>query len=297
MTTRSETPAALPPIYVAADAAAVRQQAAHFRSIRAELVALVAAALLGALPFTGDASQRRAIAALVLLAMLLALVCRLWRRAHQLEDRWFQARALAESVKADAWRFMMRAPPFAGSNALHVFGTRLVQLLRASDEVFGALSGYAITGTSQVTDGMLEVRSCTVRERRDYYLRHRSHEQQAWYARRAREHNRTGNIWGGTGFALEGAATTFAVVALLGGLETSIVGVLATASAAAVAWLQAKDARRLASTYTLVAHDLMALADTLGTPNREAELATYVNEVERTISREHTHWRAIRAVR
>lgn len=105
-----------PPMYRAADETSVSKQRSYFHSVKIELHLLVAVAAVSALPWSAwlDATGRKygAVIALVLLGG--ALACRIVRGALKLEESWFKARALAESVKVEAWRFMMKAEPYQG---------------------------------------------------------------------------------------------------------------------------------------------------------------------------------------
>ncbi|HEY7093337.1 MAG TPA: DUF4231 domain-containing protein, partial [Ktedonobacterales bacterium] len=121
----------LPPLHVAADRDAMRAQKRFFGLLRAELTLLAVGALVGlfavlpaVLPFIPvlktepfalaefsiPALPYADLASAALIAI--ALILRLWRfRAHP-EDRWYEARAVAESTRSVAWRYAVGGRPF-----------------------------------------------------------------------------------------------------------------------------------------------------------------------------------------
>ncbi len=234
-------------------------------------------------------------AAVVLVLLILTLLFRLARLIERFEERWFQSRALAESVKVESWLFMMKAEPYHDAGAVRSFARRMAILVESNHDVFGILAETPSFDKLQLTSAMMSVRAASVGERSTYYLAHRAHEQRNWYATRATIHQRNGRRWGWIGFSSEAIAMVFAVLALALGLVLDAMGAITTASTAALAWVQARDFRRLATTYSVVAHDLGRLEIEYGAPATSQELGAYVLEVERTLSREHTHWLSRRA--
>jgi DNA-binding transcriptional regulator of glucitol operon len=75
------------------------------------------------------------------------------------------------------------------------------------------------------------------------------------------------------------------------------VGVLAALSSCILAWLQVKKYQETAQSYS-IAHDELGLIETLAANIRSEEaLATFVQDAENAVSREHTLWIAKRAMR
>ena len=109
----------LPPLHFVADRDAMRAQQRFFGLLSAELALLglgALAGLLSVLPFIPSfktapfAIAGVSIPALpyadLVSAILIAsaLILRLWRFGAHPEDRWYEARAVAESAKSVAWR-------------------------------------------------------------------------------------------------------------------------------------------------------------------------------------------------
>lgn len=281
-----------PSVYVAADRAALRKQKWYFWSVRVELSALVVAAIPAGLAlqdWLGRAPGNQLAGFLTAGFLVIGLVARLFRFARKFEERWFESRALAESVKVETWRFVMRAEPYQKGDGKAMFAERLAKLAESARDVFGDLDEQDALSVSHVTDSMAALRVADLKHRRERYVQDRVAEQQRWYRSKAAIFDKRDSKWATAAHLFEGAAVLYALVAAFGGLELGIMGVLTTFAAALAAWIQSKDFRRLATTYNLVAHDLTTIA-TVTHPQTEPGLRSLVDEVERTLSREHTLW-------
>src|SRR5437879_546805 len=105
-------PSDYPSLFLAADGASRSGQRWYRLLIGTELVLVVLAAGLsvayGLVPDSGKA----AVAVGVAVAMAASLVSRLTSRWRRDDKKWFDGRAVAESVKTESWRYMMRIEPF-----------------------------------------------------------------------------------------------------------------------------------------------------------------------------------------
>ncbi|HUR24938.1 MAG TPA: DUF4231 domain-containing protein [Candidatus Thermoplasmatota archaeon] len=283
---------AYPPMYTSADKTSMAKQKAYFLTVKIELLLLVAVAIASALPWSDwqDATGRKSGAAIALTLLLGAIGSRIIRGVYKFEESWFKARALAESVKVEAWRYMMRAEPYQGKHAESRYVERLRQLVASDEAVFGALAEKPTPGLSQITSYMTGMRGRTVKERHSTYTSKRLTNQQEWYQHRGQDHSKSDKKWSAWGYAFEALAVVFAIVAILFAIDLGLMGVLTTLAAAFAAWFQSKDFRRLAATYGVVAQDLTLIATQDPKQASEESLNRLVDEVERTLSREHTFW-------
>jgi len=100
-----------PEVFQTFDEAAIRNQRAHFRSMKCELVLLLAISIIGSLtwgPFVGlESSVLFVIAVLLVLVIVLAA----FRCNRRFDHTWFACRAVAESVKPESWKYMMNVDP------------------------------------------------------------------------------------------------------------------------------------------------------------------------------------------
>lgn len=284
---------ALSASFAAADKLAIERQHAHNFWLRNELLALVLAGLATALPpsWLPSGTPANLLASVFLGVMLFALIARAWRWAKRHQQIWFQARAIAESIKREAWLFMMQAGGYGETNARHRFSDALAEYHQSNVDLFGQLPLDQGTG-GEISRDMAKVHGSNLGARQAVYDTHRFKDQIAYYTRRAEEHKSQAHNWGIGALAFEFLALLLAVVALFQATGIGYIGFLTTAAAAAVAWVQARDGERLARSYRMVAHDLNRLAAKYGGELDEGEFRRFVEDVERTLSREHTYWRS-----
>lgn len=88
------------------------QQATFLRLIRAEYVLLFSASVLSL-----DLWPSKAYFGVYAAVFLCSMGILIFRSVTKPEQVWYQARALAESVKTLTWRFAMRAQPFDDTRA------------------------------------------------------------------------------------------------------------------------------------------------------------------------------------
>jgi len=219
---------------------------------------------------------------------------------QQQPDRlWFNARAVADSVKTIAWRYMTCADPFARNLNLREADGQLCKtldrVLMENRAVGGALGG--IDGADeQVTARMREIRQLGTTERLRVYLISRVRDQREWYAAKALDNRRTSGrwLWAVGGTQMGGAIAAIAMVRWPN-LEFNLPSVLASLAAAFVAWLQVKRHQELASSYGLAAHELGLSESQSMHVHTDDELSDFVDQAEGAISREHTMWVARRS--
>src|SRR4051812_22914863 len=97
-----------PAIFGAADAAANSAQRGYLAVHRWNSWLLICAAALAL------ASRMTTVLAILSAVLFLAsLATYIYGQYQRFQERWYQARALAESVKTATWRLMMMADPFS----------------------------------------------------------------------------------------------------------------------------------------------------------------------------------------
>jgi hypothetical protein len=293
----------LPGVFDSADEISKDSQKAHLRWTRGRLQLALLAALFGAVAAGSEEGGllERTAAALALVAFVAALLTEIHLLRDKPEDRWYHGRALAESVKTLAWRYMAGAAPFPAEmpadEARDVLITRIHDLVTESTPNLPGLT----PGQRQVTDRMREIRALGFEERKSAYLALRVADQEAWYSDKAKACESSSRKWRSLliGFEVLGVAASIVSLLRLADLDAS--SVVAAAIAAAGAWLEVKQYDNLASAYSLTATELGFVRLTGENVTTEADWSTYVLSAEQAISREHTMWLArrlgMRAVR
>jgi hypothetical protein len=283
-----------PGLFLATDRASLTAQRRHLFFTSATLLSLVFAAGLGALSgVISSAKTGLAVAstALVSLSFVLTSI----RRALKPEKLWYGGRAVAESAKSMAWRYMAGAEPYLINSSGEVdvkFIADLKSLVR--DELaVGVSSVYA--DKPQISPRMREVRASSLAGRKQIYLAQRIADQRSWYGKKARK----SQIAEGRYFvvilvsqALALASGAYMISAP--GSKWNLVGVFSSLASALVAWLQVRQHEELAQSYAVAALELGFIEEQAQHVGSDQDFSSFVGDAENAISREHTLWIARR---
>lgn len=284
-----------PALHGAASLASLKGQSKYKRLIKADLAFVVAGGIVAAVASLVDDSLRVALATVTAIVVALGVVAK-WVNSTRQDDRnWFNGRAVAETVKSLAWRYMMCHPPFEEQS-------------RADREFFDALG--AVRGLArdldaselgdpskrqQISARMRAVRDSTLLERRDTYVSERLSNQIEWYEKKAKQNREKAESWNSAslGFQVVALLAAIALVATpMGGLN--LIGVLGSLAAAATAWSQLGRYDELSKSYVLAAQELRIVKDLAENVAIQGDLDDIVRDGEGAISREHTMWVAKR---
>jgi SMODS and SLOG-associating 2TM effector domain 3/SMODS and SLOG-associating 2TM effector domain 1 len=283
-----------PALFTSADATAKRAQRRHTRLVQINLVLIVSAALFGVIePINEKYTVYAAIASAISLGA--ALTLELVSRFLRLERRWYEDRAIAESVKSAAWRYMMRVDPFGEANADKRFISVLTEIADAYRDTATALH-TRLDPAHQISNPMRRVRDMSFDDRKDTYLRQRVVDQINYYRFKSEKNARSATIWFWIGVVARGTAFLFALAAIKWPTEGArIVELLAAVAAAGTAWAQLGRHEEQAKSYGNAAQELMEVRKLIEDTQDEGTLKQRVVDAEGAISREHTLWMVKRA--
>lgn len=289
-----------PEIYNESDSCAIDNQKRYFRLFRLKIGLLIAVSVITSLSTSnvpGFASLGLVIAIVLLALMFLTAITEL-RRFDRI---WFSGRAIAETVKKETWLFMMKAKPYDCpdfESAVRIFLHNLRKVIESQSQVFSELSAH-LQNLPQITEKMKEVRNESIAGRLTTYLTHRVHDQCFWYASKSKVNRDLESKWFVLTWVFQFLAVSFAfVIFLLNNPVINPVGILTTSAAAVISWMSVRSYRELSQSYGLIKQELSLLEEQAKQlpPATEEELGEFVQEVERTISREHTIWLSRRIV-
>lgn len=281
----------LPALHAVADDASNRQQSFYFGLVLTEYAALIAVSVLS----VNVIPERRYIIAYGVL-LGLALTTLVVRSVLKPEQRWYQARALAESVKTTAWKFAMAAKPFQhDAEDASRLRQMLQDLLEANRSVGSQFNGSNVGG-DQITAEMEAVRMLPRSERLEVYMRDRVEDQLDWYARKSKT-----NASSGRRFAIVlGGLYVIAFLILLIRLDQpqwiyAHPDPLILLGASVLGWMQIKRFNELGASYGLTALEIGILKSRAPEIVNDGALSTFIDDAEEAFSREHTQWLARRS--
>lgn len=278
----------LPDLHRAAGRLSDTKQRTFLWLVRGEYGFLLIAAVL-AMEFSDDPLYYVAYTVVLVAGLGVLLVRSLMRP----EQQWYRARAAAESVKTMAWRFMMRAHPYEGTDDVAARATFLAYLRQiVSTNKALAQGGFSTeVGSEQVTASMRDVRSMALARRTEFYLEQRVKDQQAWYVRKAKGNRRAFKAWVTASVFAYGNAILLAVlrIAVPPWHHWPIEPLILFASFV-IGWVQIKKHSELAASYTLTAAEIGLAKEEGQNISTEDAFSDYVNDTELVFSREHTQW-------
>ena len=280
-----------PALFRAADQASISGQKTYIRFVRVELLLLLLGAALGSLAAFNDGVER-IVPIFASLSFFAAAILRYTSHDRRYDKRWFDGRAVAETVKTTAWRYMMRVPPFDDdATADESLAGRLQEALGARVELHATLTGKA-SDARQISPEMRAVRSATVRGRRDRYRRQRLASQMSWYFRKSQFHRARASRYFLISIVTEIAALATAGLALVIPelARLNLLALLAAVATAATAISQLNRHDELSKSYGLASQELSLIDGIAEGADTEDELARAVDKAESAISREHTMW-------
>lgn len=109
----------------------------------------------------------------VLLGLIIYSALMLMLKNHH--NTWYNARAVAESVKTISWRYMMKAAPYTKEKSKEnrqQFTKEIRRILRQNKEISSQMTGEH-ANKDNITDKMEDIRKLPVDKRLNFYLEER----------------------------------------------------------------------------------------------------------------------------
>lgn len=291
----------LPGIYYSASEASMNAQQAFLLLIKINIGLLLVLAILSAINInfiSKDYQYLIPLASSVL--MIVSIIITYATEAGKYEKKWYDGRAIAESLKTLSWKFMMKAEPFYGltkdeaeSKFLSDF-KEIKNAIRPTGELFG---GNTQANEHQLTDKMKEVYASDLETRKGTYEKNRINGQKKWYSKNSGANATKAGRFFWTIIGLQ-SFTVLSALLMISMPDSAFnpTGLVTTAVAALMTWMQVKQYRNLAESYGVTATELSLIEDTIPSITTNKEFSGFVAESETAISREHTLWRARRTI-
>lgn len=278
----------MPGLYQSANQASLDAQENYFGGLRWYLILLIAAA------FVSYARPTDIVGALLSASLfLVTLGILIFIRVKRPDDTWYNGRAVAESVKTRAWRWMIRAEPYQNCQDIEIVSKEFIGDLKAILSQNKSLS-HSLQSTSAVeapiSQTMRDVRAKSVSDRLAIYIDQRVQNQIEWYWGKSRFNKRRAQQWFWVSVVLHSSAIAMLLYRIKEPALSLPIEVIATAAGAALTWLQAKKHNELNSAYALTAHEIVLIKGESDSVHSEEQLSEYVVNSESAFSREHTQW-------
>lgn len=282
----------LPALFLAADDASNQAQRRLLNLHKWNTILLVCAATAALIspvtPLVATAS---------VILFLASLGVYIYGQREDFQAKWYQARALAESVRTATWRLVMKAEPFAADAEepnLEKYRNLLTELLQANTGIGAFLAGRW-AHANQVTPGMLNSLRESFDKKKRRYLADRIVDQMDWYTAKS-DYNKSSSRRYFALLCITYAAAIILLLARIAFPNASYlpVEVFAVVASSIIGWKQIRRFDELASAYGLTAHELGIIKSRYSAVTTAAQLGQFVADAENAFSREHTQWAARR---
>ena len=284
----------LPALYQAADNASLDAQSNYYKALLSYLMLLILAAFVA---FQWPTNTAGAISSAALFLVTLGIL--VWLKVQKPEDIWYNGRAVAESVKTRAWRWVMKAEPYDADSGNEQVQKELLSDLKAILDQNRSLSHCLKWSPSlggAISDAMKALRALTWQERLNIYKKERIDNQSVWYSKKSLLNKRRAKQWFIVSVLLHSTAVLMLLFRISDPTLSLPIEVVATSASAVLTWLQAKKHNELTASYSLAAHEIVLIKGEVESIANEEQLAEFVVNSEAAFSREHTQWIARKCV-
>lgn len=282
-----------PTTFKIAEEASGKYQRNHILSKKWEYGSIIIAASIGLFPVVIQ-QQYHWPALFSGLALLIALCMLIFEKSLEFQKGWYRTRALAESVKAESWKFRCCCKPYSPDKDVQDASRLFLDILskiRESLDVTRYISGHSCSG-DEVTEEMVSIRQKPLKERISYYRINRVEEQVHWYSGKA---NNAKTYFQGffiaaiIGLLLGIILSVFQFLGKTG--QYSFVGFFSAFVFALFGWMQVRRYETLSITYAKVVEELRSISQLLSQGlESKRDFEEMVNAAEMVISKEHTIW-------
>jgi hypothetical protein len=278
----------LPGLYHSADEASLTSQSKYLLGLKAYMLTLVLASFVAYLSIN---SSNMAITSALL--FLLSMGITIWLNVIKPEDVWYNGRAVAESVKTRAWRWMMCADPYEKASEPDFANKEFIADLRKILEQNRLLGNAIDTKTSTnspISEKMASIRHLPYDQRSAIYKKCRVDEQAIWYWKKTKYNKKMALIWFWSMISIHALAILLLLFKIKSPTTTLPIGVIAVCASSVLSWLQTKKHNELSASYALTAQEISLIKGEAAYVNSEATLSEFVIDSENAFSREHTQW-------
>lgn len=288
-----------PCMFQKSDTASIQQQKYYLAGAKTEMFFIVITAIASGFYIYTQDNINKLFSIITMISIFLAFIVRICELIMKWERKWFDTRAIAESVKTTTWRYVTAIKPYSENVEEklidEIFVNELNEIFKARPNAHAAMALCDSSDGQQITDRMREIRKMAIKDRLSLYLKQRVKDQKEWYKNKAKFNESKENFWFFSIMICE--LLTILLAAFMVFKPFGIfnpIGLMTTLAAIFCAWAQIKKHRELSQSYSLAEQELTSI-ESLGLHvNDQQSLDEFVINTENAISREHTMWCAKR---
>lgn len=263
-------------------------QTRYLNLIKAQSVILIIIALLSSLSVSSTECEQELRYTVVGLSIIILGLVVIQQNKNYMQG-WQNARFIAESVLSNSWLFSFKIGIYnTNEETATTSFIDNVDKIEKEVELKNFLSIYS-SSMPTIADWMQTLfNETSIPNKKAFYIKHRLDDQINWYTKKSEFNMKRSGFW-----------FTFSLILLLAGIiltlfillsQFSILGFLSTVTAAILTWRQTKRFDELKVTYAVAAKELHSLKAKFELEKDKPDILKFVEEAEKSISREHKLW-------
>jgi hypothetical protein len=213
---------------------------------------------------------------------------------YNFQGKWYNARAVAESIKTISWRYAVKAEPYniPDNDAKTLFIKAIKHIIDMNHDFKECIEAeYSGSTQHNIPNNMTAVRLLSLQERFNFYQINRVMEQKDWYTKKSLLNKKRSLQFF---LLLIFISFVLLILLILSFMKTSNnvlfpIGSLLSMISILFTWIQTKKYKELEKSYALTAHEI-GFIETTGINTDEKLFSDYVSNTENAFSREHTQW-------
>jgi hypothetical protein len=214
-------------------------------------------------------------------------------RFYNFQGIWYNARAVAESIKTISWRYAIKAEPYdiADDDAKRLFLKTIKHIIDMNHDFQKCIA--AEYGNQQsIPENMISIRQLPFNERLDFYHRYRVIEQRDWYIRKSKFNKERSNLFFCLLIIISGILSVLVFLSFSIKINNFVfpVSILLAVISVLFTWVQTKKYKELDKTYALTSYEINFIETQKDDVKSDKSLSEYVDNSENAFSREHTQW-------
>lgn len=211
---------------------------------------------------------------------------------YDFQGIWYNARAVAESIKTSCWRYAVKADPYnIDDQQASTLLIETMQKIVDMNQDFKKHLTACFSCDDQLPESLSKIRSLSLDERVEYYYEKRIVDQKDWYKNKSDFNKRRSNIFFGILIFL---SIGISLLLFLSIDKTNTiqypVELLLSMVSIIFTWVQTKKYKELNKSYALASYEIVFITFQKKKVFSEEQFSDLVSNTENAFSREHTQW-------
>jgi hypothetical protein len=213
---------------------------------------------------------------------------------NNFQGKWYNARAVAESIKTISWRYAVKAEPYniPDNNARALFIKTIKHIIDMNHDFKKCIEAeYSGSTQHNIPNNLTAVRLLSLQERINFYQINRLLEQKDWYTKKSLLNKKRSLQFFLLLIFISFVLLILLIISLTKTSNNMLFPIESLLSMISIlfTWIQTKKYKELEKSYALTAHEI-GFIEMPSIDTDEKIFSDYVSNTENAFSREHTQW-------